>query len=60
MQEVTRLELAIDCWQHEIDTMEYRDDIPRWQMTGRQTMQIDWAKTELLTARAALQIILKE
>ena len=58
--EISRLESAIAGWQHEIDTIEYRDDIPRHQMTMRQNMQIGWAKTELQTARAALDNILKE
>lgn len=58
--EISRLETAIAGWQYEIDTMEYRDDIPRHQMTLRQKIQIGWAKTELQTARAALQNILKE
>ena len=57
---IARLEADIAGWQHEIDTMEYRDDIPRHQMIMRQNMQIRWAKTELQTARAVLEKILKE
>ena len=60
VMEISHLESAIAGWQHEIDTMKYRDDIPRHQMIMRQNMQIGWAKTELQTARAALEKILKE
>ena len=60
VMEISRLESAIAGWQHEIDTMKYRDDIPRHQMIMRQNMQIGWAKTELQTARAALENFLKE
>jgi hypothetical protein len=60
MREITRLEDAIASLRAEIRNIEHRDDIPRWQMTGRQNMQIEWATTDLASTRAELQTILKE
>lgn len=58
--EIARLESAIEDLQAEIRGIVHRDDSPRWQMVLRQTLQIEWARADLSSTRADLEILLTE
>jgi hypothetical protein len=60
MREVTRLELCLAARVNDLAKIRYRDDIPPDQMNRVEKLRIEFATTDLATARAALQNILKE
>lgn len=59
MREVTRLEFVLDEAVMALGAIEYRDDIPRYQMNRYETLKLEFANTDLAAARAALQEFLK-
>lgn len=59
MREITRLELVLDKAVVALGAIEYRDDIPMYQMNRYETLKLDFAKNDLAAARAELQTILK-
>ncbi len=60
MREVTRLEFVLDEAVKTLGAIEYRDDLPRYQMNRYENLKLEFANTDLTATRAALQEFLKE